>query len=508
MAGSLFFAFGFDRRVIQILARSFDSIPGGAYALTGSGVEAVARLGSGIFLTGLQLAHPGTRAAAVTGYRVRRAGPLANAIAIALAFLRRQDAGGAGIPGRYSLALPAGIRKVRNGHVQYAREALEPLTWPDQGQRTEKPTKRKLDKARREGQFPSSREFLAALQFLTFTVLLGAGGLSFLERVRVMARHFLEAAFRVEITQHSVPILYRQSVGNVFQPLLWVGACLSAVALAGQLGVTRLGVSLNKLAPDVKRMNPLEKVKNLPSQNFASLFQAIVFLPLLALAVCAVVGQNLAAYTGLVRVGLGPALVVVGASLKNFLWKAAFLFLAIGILDFIRVTRRHNKSLRMTKQEMRDEFKETEGNPQMKRRVRRIQRDLARRNMMKEVPKATAVIVNPTHYSVAIRYEMESMAAPRVVAKGKNYLALRIRQIATEHDVPIIENQPLAQALYKSADVGQEIPAHLYRAVAEVLAYIFKLMHRGGNRWLPSPEFRPLETVRLSRWPGAREPKA
>jgi flagellar biosynthetic protein FlhB len=131
----------------------------------------------------------------------------------------------------------------------------------------------------------------------------------------------------------------------------------------------------------------------------------------------------------------------------------------------------------MTKQEIREEHQEMEGNPQIKGRIRRIQRDLARRNMMKEVAKATAVIVNPTHYSVAIRYEMESMAAPRVLAKGKNYLARRIRELALQHEVPIIENQPLAQALYKSADVGQEIPPHLYRAVAEVLAYIFKLMH-------------------------------
>lgn len=130
----------------------------------------------------------------------------------------------------------------------------------------------------------------------------------------------------------------------------------------------------------------------------------------------------------------------------------------------------------MSKQEVRDELKQTEGDPQIKWRVRRIQRDLARRNMMHEISKATAVIVNPTHYSVAIRYEMESMAAPLVLAKGKNYLALRIRQIAMDHQIPIVENQPLAQALYKSADVGQEIPAHLYRAVAEVLAYIFKIM--------------------------------
>jgi len=133
--------------------------------------------------------------------------------------------------------------------------------------------------------------------------------------------------------------------------------------------------------------------------------------------------------------------------------------------------------LKMSKQDLRDESKETEGNPQMKGRIRRLQRDLARRNMMKDISKATAVIVNPTHYAVAIRYEMESMAAPLVLAKGRNYLARRIREIAMDHQIPIIENEPLAQALYKSAEVGQEIPAHLYRAVAEVLAYIFKLMH-------------------------------
>jgi flagellar biosynthetic protein FlhB len=122
-------------------------------------------------------------------------------------------------------------------------------------------------------------------------------------------------------------------------------------------------------------------------------------------------------------------------------------------------------------------MKDTEGNPQMKQRVRRIQRDRARKQMMKQVPTATAVIVNPTHYAVAIRYHMDSQAAPMVVAKGKNYLALRIKQKAIENQVPIIENPPLAQALYKSAEVGQEIPPQLYRAVAEILAYIYKLMN-------------------------------
>jgi flagellar biosynthetic protein FlhB len=347
----------------------------------------------------------------------------------------------------------------------------------DEGQRTEKPTKRRLDKARKEGQYPSSREFLAALQFLTFVALLSAGGASFLERAREMMRHFLANAGRLEPSRHNLPVLYRQSVGYLFQPLLWMGVCLWGVTLAGQLGTTQMGLAPHKLAPDVKRLNPLEKIRSLRSQNFALFLQALVFLPVLVGAVSMVAGQNMAAYAGLARQSVGPALMVVASSLKSFLWKAAFLFLLIGLIDFVRVQRRHSKSLRMTKQEVRDELKETEGDPQIKARVRRIQRDLARRNMIKEIPNATAVIVNPTHYSVAIRYELDSMAAPRVLAKGRNYLALRIRQIAIDHEVPIVENQPLAQALYKSAEVGQEIPPHLYRAVAEVLAYIFKLMN-------------------------------
>lgn len=346
----------------------------------------------------------------------------------------------------------------------------------DPGQRTEKPTKRRLEKARREGQFPASREFLAALQFFTFVALLGIAGRELFGRTRQVAAYFLANAFHLELTPHGVVRLYRQAVGYVFPPLIWMGACLAAVALAGQLGSTRLGISFQKLVPDPKRLNPLEKLRSLTRQNAASLLQAIVFLPLLALAVWKIATENLTAYLGLARQGIAPAIRIMMGSLDEFLWKAALLFLVIGGLDLLRVHRRHLNSLRMSKQEVREELKETDGNPQIKGRVRRIQRDLARRNMMKEIARATAVIVNPTHYSVAIRYDMQEMAAPKVLAKGKNYLALRIRQIANDHQVPVVENQPLAQALYKSADVGQEIPPHLYRAVAEVLAYILRLV--------------------------------
>ncbi len=362
---------------------------------------------------------------------------------------------------------------------------------PDQDQRTEKPTKRKLQKSRREGQFPASRELVAAAQFLTFVLLLIATGGAFLERLRSMLRNLLPAAFQLALTPRAVVRIYGHLLVLVFEPLLGMGLALAGAALAVQLAGSRLGFSLHNLAPDPKRLNPLEKLRNVPRQNAAMFAEAILFLPLLALAVYKIAGGNLAAYAALARQELAPALVVVAGSFRDFLWKAAVLFSTIGILDFVRVYRRHRQALRMTKLEVRDELKETEGNPQTRQRVRRIQRDLARRNMMREIPQATAVIVNPTHYAVAIRYEMESMPAPRVLAKGKNYLARRIRQIALDHQVPIVENPPLAQALYGSADVGQEIPPHLYRAVAEVLAYIYKLMHPGKANSQPDPRTSP-----------------
>ena len=345
-------------------------------------------------------------------------------------------------------------------------------------QRTEQPTKRRREKARQEGKFPASREMVAAAQFLAFVALLRFWAPLLVERLRQQMRVLFQFAFRPAVNTRGLENLFRESVLEIFSLILVAGAGMALIAFAAQLGSTRLGISLQKLAPDFARLNPLQKIRELPAQNLAATAQALLIFPVLGLTVYAIARENLAAYLALPGLGLGAALNAVTRSYLNFLWKAAFAFAVLGSLDLLRQQRRFTQSLRMTKQELRDELKETDVNPQIKSHIRRLQRDAARRNMMKEVPTATAVVVNPTHYSVAIRYEMESMAAPRVVAKGRNYLARRIREIATEHQVPIVENQPLAQALYKSADVGQEIPPHLYRAVAEILAYIFKLMHQ------------------------------
>ncbi len=347
----------------------------------------------------------------------------------------------------------------------------------DQGQRTEQPTERRLQKAREEGNFAVSREFVSSLQFAAFVALASAYSTAILVRLRQIIRYLLERGFHSEVTPGEVMRIFRDLLVPSTLPLLAAGALLAAITVDVQLGTTRMGFALNKLTPDFKRLNPLKKLKDLPRQNVPQFLKALVLLPLFLAAVYAVVSDNLVAFLGLPLLSVESGLRRVGLSVQSLMWRAAALFLVLGFIDLVRSRRRYKKDLRMTKQEVRDEFKEVEGNPQIKGRIRRLQRDLLRRQMMREVPDATAVIVNPTHYAVAIRYDVETMAAPKVVAKGKNFLAQRIRQKAMEHEVPIVENPPLARALYKSAEVGQQIPVHLYRAVAEILAYIYRLMN-------------------------------
>jgi|HigsolmetaAR201D_1030396.scaffolds.fasta_scaffold17734_2 Flagellar biosynthesis pathway, component FlhB len=348
----------------------------------------------------------------------------------------------------------------------------------DKDNRTEPATPQRIRKARREGRFAVSGEFVAALQFLAFVALLSWQGASWFQGLLNLMRHFLRNSASITIGAGDIHVFLRQQILPVLLPMLCAGMGLLVISVGSQLGTTQMGFSLNRLAPDLKRLNPINNLRQIPRRNLPSLVQALLLLPLFGAALYAVVTTNLSTYLSLPLRGLDASVRVVFQTMLDLLWRAAFAFLLLGAIDLFRQRRRYYKDLRMSKQEIRDELKESEGNPQVKMRLRRMQRELLRRQMMKEVPTATAVIVNPTHFAVAIRYQPETMAAPRVVAKGKNLIALRIRQIATDHQVPIVENPPLAQALYKSVQVGEEIPAHFYRAVAEVLAYIFRLMNQ------------------------------
>lgn len=251
---------------------------------------------------------------------------------------------------------------------------------------------------------------------------------------------------------------------------------LLAVSLAAHLAITGLGFAGSKIAPDFSRLNGFTRLASMPKQAPALLAQTLLVVVVLAFIVRSIAAESLALVRQLPLSSVTVSVRVLSTTLMSLLWKGVFVFLVVGAVDFFRQRRQFERQMRMTKQEIREEMKESEGDPQIKGRIRRIQRDLARRKQLREVPTSTAVIVNPTHYAVAIRYLPDSPGAPVIVAKGKNYIARRIREIATEHNVPIVENQPLAQALYRAAEVGQEIPAHLYRAVAEILAYIYRLM--------------------------------
>lgn len=347
----------------------------------------------------------------------------------------------------------------------------------DKSQKTEQPTARRIEKARTEGQFSSSREFVSAVQFLAFVVILSKWGGTWLAQTNRTTRLLLERAFRPEARPAELAKLCQEALWSCLVPLLTLGGVLLVVSLAAGLAMTRLGISLKKLAPDLKRLSPGSRLQEMLRQNSWAFVKAVVMLPLFSVVVYYIVRDNLAVYLAMPLASVNGGIHRLAESLMGLLWKAAAVFVVLGTVDLVRQRRRYTQDLRMSRQDLRDESKEQEGNPQIKMQIRRLQRDLARRQMMQEVKTATAVIVNPTHYAVAIRYRMESMAAPLVVAKGKNYMARRIREIAIENQVPIVESPLLAQALYKNVMVGQEIPVHLYRAVAEILAYIYRLMN-------------------------------
>lgn len=347
---------------------------------------------------------------------------------------------------------------------------------PSASDKTEKPSPRKLLKARREGQFASSKDFVSGLQFTVFVLLLAAWGPKMFAGFKDAAGAVLKQAFRSDLGSSGLLDIVHQSFSETLTPLITASAVLVATGILFQLASTRFSFSLHRLAPKSANFNPISKLKSIPSRGCGSAIQAIALLLLFGLLIYWIVIKNASLLLMLPLASLQIGLETMRSLCLSLLWKAVAFFMLFGMIDLFRQHRKFNLQMRMTKQEVRDELKDTEGNPQIKMRIRRLQRDARRRRMMDEVKTATAVVVNPTHYAVAIRYQHDLMSAPVVVAKGKNYLALRIRARAAEYQVPLIENPPLAQALYKSVEVGQQIPPHLYRAVAEILAYIYRLM--------------------------------
>jgi flagellar biosynthetic protein FlhB len=346
------------------------------------------------------------------------------------------------------------------------------------GEQTEKPTPQRLKKAREEGQFLSSRGALSAIQFVVFVALIGSLLPAWSDRLSRALVRLYQTSLTGEISLVTFPNLLRDLFIQTLTPLLTLGAALFGVTLAAQMAVTRLGFSLNKLTPDFNRLNPLSRLKDLPSQNLKAVGEAVLLLVALGLFLRSFIATHAEMLLRLPFQSARAAAAQIGAALDSLLWKATALFVLFGAYDLFHNYQRQMKGLKMSKHEIKQEHKHNDGDPQVKQRIRRMRRELLRRRMMQQVPQATAVVVNPTHFAIAIRFDSETMASPVVVAKGKNWLALRIRQVAVESQVPVIENPPLARALYAAVDVGSAISPEFYKAIAEILAYVYRLMGR------------------------------
>jgi flagellar biosynthetic protein FlhB len=346
------------------------------------------------------------------------------------------------------------------------------------GEKTEKPTLQRLKKAREDGQFLTSRGALGATQFLIFVALAGSILPAWSTRVGRELVRFYQTSLNNEINPLAWITLVRGLFVATLTPLLALGGALFLGTLAAQFAMTRLGFNLGRLAPQFTRLNPLARLKDLPAQNLKAVGEAVVLIVVLGLFLRSFLAEHAELLLRLPLESARAGAVQVAEAVHSLLWKAAALFIVFGAFDLLQAHRRQMKTLRMSKQDIRDENRRNDGDPHIKQRIRRLRRELLGRRMMREVPRATAVIVNPTHFAVAIRYDTETMASPVVVAKGKNWLALRIRQVAVENEVPVVENPPLARALYGAVEVGSAISPEFYKAIAEILAYVYRLMGR------------------------------
>ncbi len=343
-------------------------------------------------------------------------------------------------------------------------------------ERTEPASARRLEKAREEGQVPQSRELMAFLVMASAVGGFWVLGDWLSQRAMGILRHGLvfgrDAAFDPAALSTTFATLSWEALllaGPIF--LLTIAATvMTPIALGGWV------FSVEALQPKFERMDPVKGLGRMLSwHSIGELVKAVLKALLIGSVIYWVVSRQQNQLFALIAQPLETAL----PAFVRLLLLAGFAVVgglaAIAAIDVPFQLWRYYQGLRMTREEVRQEMKELEGDPQLKARIRSQQREIARRRMMSEVPKADVVVTNPTHFAVAMKYDSGSMGAPVVVARGMNLLAQKIREVADEHKVPVLESPPLARALYRHADIGDQIPAALYAAVAEVMAYVYQL---------------------------------
>jgi flagellar biosynthetic protein FlhB len=344
------------------------------------------------------------------------------------------------------------------------------------GERTEDPSQRRLQEARERGQVPRSRELTTFAVMLGGSATLAAVGGSLTSHLsQVMRRGMSIDAQALNDTHSMTDFLTEAGISAVSALLPLFGALIVLVLLASIL-IGGWNFSGQALVPDFMRLSPLSGLKRVFGlQGVSELGKALLKLLMVGGVCAAVISWVFADVLSLGRM-TPRAAIGRGAGLLSwsFVWLCASLAL-VAAVDVPLQLFQFKRSLRMTRQELRDESKELDGRPEIKARIRQMQQALSRRRMMHKVPNADVVVVNPTHFAVALKYDAKKMRAPRVLAKGVDLVAANIRRIAEEHRVPVFESPKLARALYRTTDLDKEIPQGLYMAVAQVLSYIFRV---------------------------------
>lgn len=346
----------------------------------------------------------------------------------------------------------------------------------DDSQKTEEPTLRKLEEARKRGQVVYSREVMNWIVLFAGTLILGMAGPLIMTKLTVILRTFLASAAQFPQDTAGLSRILARLCLDVAGVLAVPFLALMLVAIIAGFIQTGGIFTLEPIKPDLSKISMIQGFSRLFSKRaIAEFLKGIVKLAVVSAAGTYILLPYFGGMEHFVGQDIHAAMYDFHALFVKMMTAALSVLFFMAVADYIFQRFDFMQKMRMSKQEMKDEFKQTEGDPQIKSRIRALREQRARLRMMQAVPAADVVITNPTHYAVALKYDGKDMQAPQMVAKGIDHLAQRIREIATENEVPIVENPVLARALYDSMDIEQMIPQEHYKAVAEVISYVFKL---------------------------------
>lgn len=350
------------------------------------------------------------------------------------------------------------------------------------GEKTEEPTEKKKEDTRKEGNVAKSVEITTAASFIFMFYAMQIFAGFVYEKVTAIMNYSLSW----------IPIIKEGITGDnfinkfviyIFGQILIILAPFFIVAfLVGFItNLVQVGwhVTTKPLKPKFSRMNPISGFKRLfsPSKLF-ELLKSVVKVALIGVIIYMIVKDEINSIQMLLNMELLESISYIGKLVIRVGTTTGMYFILVAGADFLFQKLKHKKDIKMTKQEVKDEYKNSEGDPQIKGKIKQKMREVSMRRMMQSVPEADVIITNPTHYAVALKYDKQKSLAPIVVAKGEDFLAKRIKDVAREHNIQIVENKYLARTLYATVDIGKEIPPELYQAVAEVLAFVYNLKNR------------------------------